>query len=120
MPIAFALVGPSARAAVCQSRCAYQPLAQVVSPFLGHQIAPTWWSLRDYLSHVYASAQCHGSKASSLDEFGETRSDSMSKHQRGNKEAKKPKQPAPAMKPLVPVDAGPTLGPVVPDRLKRK
>lgn len=44
----------------------------------------------------------------------------MSKHQHGNKEAKKPKQPAPAMKPPVPADAGPTLGAVVPDRLKRK
>jgi hypothetical protein len=44
----------------------------------------------------------------------------MSKHQRGNKEAKKPKQPVPAMKPLVPGDAGPTLGAVAPDRLKGK
>ena len=44
----------------------------------------------------------------------------MSKHQHGNKEAKKPKQPTPAMKPLVPGDAGPTLGAVVPDRLKGK
>jgi len=72
------------------------------------------------MSHVYASAQCHGLKASSLNGFGEIRSHAMSKHQRGNKEAKKPKQPAQAMKPLVPGDAGPTLGPVVPDRLKRK
>jgi hypothetical protein len=44
----------------------------------------------------------------------------MSKQQRGNKEAKKPKQPAPAVKPLVPGDAGPTLGAVAPDRPKRK
>jgi hypothetical protein len=45
----------------------------------------------------------------------------MSKRQHGNKEAKKPKQPAPpAMKPLVPADAGPTLGALVPDRLKVK
>jgi hypothetical protein len=44
----------------------------------------------------------------------------MSKHQHGSKEAKKPKQPVPAMKPLVPGDAGPTLGAVVPDRLKGK
>ena len=38
----------------------------------------------------------------------------MSKHQRGNKEAKKPKQPTPAMKPPVPADAAPTLGTVAP------
>ncbi len=44
----------------------------------------------------------------------------MSKHQRGNKEAKKPKQPTPAMKPPVPADTAPTLGTVAPDRLKRK
>lgn len=44
----------------------------------------------------------------------------MSKHQRGNKEAKKPKQPAPAVKPLAPVEAGATLGAAVPERLKRK
>jgi hypothetical protein len=72
------------------------------------------------MSHVYASAQCYASKASNLDRFGEIRSYAMSKHQRGNKEAKKPKQPAPAMKPQVPGDTGPTLGPAVPDRLKGK
>jgi len=44
----------------------------------------------------------------------------MSKRQRGNKEAKKPKQQAPAMKPPVPGEAGPTLGPVVPERRKGK
>ena len=44
----------------------------------------------------------------------------MSKRQHGNKEAKKPKQLAPAMKPQVPAGAGPALGTVVPDRLKGK
>jgi hypothetical protein len=44
----------------------------------------------------------------------------MSKHQRGNKEAKKPKQLAPAGKPPAPADAMPTLGAVGPDRPKRK
>ena len=44
----------------------------------------------------------------------------MSKHQHGNKEGKKPKQPVPAVKPLVPGDAGPTLGAVAPDPPKRK
>jgi hypothetical protein len=73
-----------------------------------------------FFGRVYASAQCHSSKTSSLNAFGETRSHAMSKRQHGNKEAKKPKQPAPAMKPLVPGDAAPTLGPVVPDRLKGK
>ena len=42
------------------------------------------------------------------------------KHQRGNKEVKKPKQPTPAVKPLVPPDVGSTVGVAVPDRLKRK
>ena len=77
-------------------------------------------SAREFMSHGYASAQRQGSKAISLSEFGETRSHAMSKRQRGNKETKKPKQLAPAMKPLVPGDAGPTLSVVVPDRLKRK
>jgi hypothetical protein len=44
----------------------------------------------------------------------------MSKRQRGNKEVKKPKQPPPSMKPLLPIDAGPTLAAAVPDRLRRK
>jgi hypothetical protein len=74
----------------------------------------------DFFSRVYASAQCHGSKASSLNTVVETRSQAMSKRQHGNKEAKKPKQPTPAVKPLVPGDAGPTLGAVVPERLKGK
>jgi hypothetical protein len=76
--------------------------------------------VRDSHESWCASAQCHGSKGSSLNKFGEARSHAMSKRQRGNKEAKKPKQPAPAMKPLVPGDAGPTLGAVVPGRLKGK
>jgi hypothetical protein len=44
----------------------------------------------------------------------------MSKHQRGNKEARKPKQPAPAVKPPVPGDIAPTPGPVTPGRPKGK
>jgi hypothetical protein len=76
--------------------------------------------LRDFVRRVYASAQHHGSNVSSLDSFSDIRSHAMSKHQRGNKEAKKPKQPAPVIKPLLPGDAGPTLGAVPPDRLKRK
>jgi hypothetical protein len=44
----------------------------------------------------------------------------MSKHQHGNKEAKKPKQPPPVVKPPMPADAEPTLRAVAPDRLKRK
>ena len=72
------------------------------------------------MSRVYASAQCHGSKASNLNDFAGTGNHAMSKHQHGNKEAKKPKQPAPAIKPPVPVDTAPTLGAVVPDRPKRK
>ena len=44
----------------------------------------------------------------------------MSKHQRGNKEAKKPKQSAPAVKLPLPGETAPALGPAVPDRLKGK
>lgn len=44
----------------------------------------------------------------------------MSKHQRGNKEAKKPKKVAPAVKPLLPGEALPALGPAAAERPKRK
>lgn len=44
----------------------------------------------------------------------------MSKHQRGNKEAKKPKKLAPVVKPLLPGDALPAVSPAPSDRPKRK
>jgi hypothetical protein len=36
------------------------------------------------MSHVYASSQCHGSKASILDGFGEIASHATSKHDAGD------------------------------------
>jgi hypothetical protein len=44
----------------------------------------------------------------------------MSKGQRGNKEAKKPKKAESPAKPLSPAAVMPTVTPVVEDRLKKK
>ena len=44
----------------------------------------------------------------------------MSKHQRGNKEAKKPKQAPSRAQPLSPSAVMPTLAPVAPDRVKKR
>jgi len=44
----------------------------------------------------------------------------MSKGQRGNKEAKKPKKVQPATKPLSPPDTMPTLAQRTPDGFKKK
>ena len=44
----------------------------------------------------------------------------MSKGQRGNKEAKKPKKGQSAVKPLAPTTVTPAVTGAVPDRLKKK
>lgn len=44
----------------------------------------------------------------------------MSKGQRGNKEAKKPRKVHPPIKPASPSDSMPTVTNAVPERLKRK